>query len=88
MTVKVKFFAMLAQKLAGAFPDQYPQGLRAGLPVELELPAGCDLSELIDRLPVEPGYVFTVFVNGRARQRNHRLADGDEVGIFPPIAGG
>ena len=88
MTVQVKFFATLAARLADAFPDQYPRGLKAGSPVRVELPSGSRLAELLERLPIEPEYVFTAFVNARARERHHALADGDEVGLFPPIAGG
>ncbi len=29
-----------------------------------------------------------IFVNGVVRGDEHRLADGDEVGLFPPVGGG
>ena len=88
MTIKVKLFATLAAQLAGSFPEQYPRGLKAGSPVIVELPPGSRVADLLDRLPIDPKYVFTAFVNGRSRERHQALMEGDEVGLFPPIAGG
>jgi molybdopterin converting factor small subunit len=88
MTVNVKLFATLAQKLAHAFPDQSPEGLKAGIPIALEIPEGSRVSDLLSQLPMKKEWVLLVFVNGRARKLDHQLADGDDIGIFPPIGGG
>ena len=88
MTIHARFFAMLAQKLADRFADQYPQGLTAGAPVELELPAGTSVENLAIAYGIPLEYISVVFVNGRARDLGYALEDGDQVGVFPPIGGG
>jgi molybdopterin converting factor small subunit len=43
---------------------------------------------LEDEVGMPPDEVKTVFVNGLASELDHVLAEGDRVGIFPPIGGG
>lgn len=69
--------------------------LRAYLPeeardsgLEVELPEGATLADLLQRLGVPPDEVKTAFVNGRVRPENWSLQSGDRVGVFPPIGGG
>jgi len=81
ITVKVKLFATL-RHLAG------PPGLGIGQPFPAELPAGATVGQLIERLRLPPDEVKIVFVNGLTRTPDHVLADGDELGIFPPVGGG
>jgi len=54
-----------------------------------ELAEGTTVQKLLkNELRVPPGEVKTVFVNGVSRRFDHVLADGDRVGIFPPVGGG
>jgi len=81
ITVQVKLFATL-RRLAG------PPGLGIGQPFPVELPDGATLADLIDHLSLPPEEVKLLFVNGLIRTPEHVLADGDELGIFPPVGGG
>lgn len=79
ITVHVKLFATLRHLRPGlgigeAFPAQLPDGATVG--------------QLIQQLGLPEEEVKLVFVNGIVRDRAHRLADGDELGIFPPVGGG
>lgn len=44
--------------------------------------------EVLETLGVPEKEVKNVIINGRRRGLDHRLADGDRVALFPPIAGG
>ncbi len=57
-------------------------------PMELELPDGTTVGELLNHLGLPQDAVKVVFVNGRHAEFEQVLADGDRVGIFPPVAGG
>ncbi len=79
ITVQVKLFATLRR---------YRPGLKMGQALAVELPAGATVGQLIRELGLPGEEVRMVFVNGLVRERDHPLADGDEVGIFPPVGGG
>jgi len=81
ITVQAKLFATL-RHLAG------PPALGIGQPFPVELPEGATIGDLINRLGLPPEQVKIVFVNGLVRTPEHVLADGDELGIFPPVGGG
>ena len=78
ISVQVKLFATLRQR----FPD-----LAIGEAMELELPAGTTVSQLIQQLDL-PDQAKVVFVNNIIREEDHMLQAGDVVGIFPPVGGG
>ena len=80
MKVHVRLYAFLAERVHEAFPP--------GTPVELDLPEGSTLSTLVGQLALPEQEVKLTVVNGRLRELDYRLQPGDEVGIFPPIAGG
>jgi molybdopterin converting factor small subunit len=86
--VRVKLYATLARSAAGAILSQYPEGLRPGFPLELELPMGSTLADLVAYLALPQEQVKVSFVNGRARGLDYGLSSGDDIGIFPPIGGG
>ncbi len=50
--------------------------------------AGETVAGLIDRLGIPAEEVKIVFVNGVTVELSRPLADGDRVGIFPPVGGG
>ncbi len=79
ITVHVKLFATLRR---------YSPGLKMGQALPVELPDGATVDYLIRQLGLPAEEVKMVFVNGLVRQRDHPLADGDELGIFPPVGGG
>jgi sulfur carrier protein ThiS len=75
MPIDLKCYATLAPLMpdnAGAFPL---------LPGETVL-------DLVTRLGIDPEEVKIVFVNGLTVDLDRVLADGDRVGIFPPVGGG
>jgi len=56
---------------------------------QLTLEDGTRLGDLVEtNLEIPRQTVKTMFVNGVIRDDDYVLQDGDEVGIFPPIAGG
>jgi len=79
VTVRVKLFATLRRH----YPD-----LGVGEAMDVELPAGATVGDLVERLRLPADQVKVVFVNGVVRDEGHTLADGDEVGVFPPVGGG
>ncbi len=79
MHVQVKVYATLRR---------YVEGAGAGTRLDVDLPEGAAVAELIARLGVPAEEVRMVFVNGRARPEDWHLEAGDEVGIFPPVGGG
>lgn len=79
MRVRVKLFASLSR---------FANGARPGAPLVIELPEGATLADLIQRLQIPAEEAKLTFVNGRACPPDWQLQPGDEIGIFPPIAGG
>ena len=79
MRVRMKLFASLCRYLSDAAP---------GIPFEMEVLDGATLADLVDRLKLPREEVKVFFVNGRARPIDWPLEPGDDVGIFPLVAGG
>lgn len=79
MRVRVKVFAMLGRYITDRTP---------GAPFDVELPDGATLADLLRQLGVPQDEVKVAFVNACARPLDWRLQSEDEVGVFPPIAGG
>ena len=79
MQVRVKLFATLCRYLNHAEP---------GIPFDIELPEGAMVGDLVNRLKLPREEVKIFFVRGRARPIDWSLESGDEVGIFPLVAGG
>ena len=88
MQVSVRLFAFLTKTVSDAVLAQHPEGIRAGIPIEVALPEGSTLEDLVDYLALPREQIKVTFVNGRAQKLDYGLQPGDEVGIFPPIAGG
>jgi molybdopterin converting factor small subunit len=79
MTVYAKLFATLRR---------FRPDVKMGESIAVDLPEGATLADLIRQLELPEQEVKVVFVNGLFRTGEHRLAPGDEVGIFPPVGGG
>jgi molybdopterin converting factor small subunit len=54
----------------------------------LALAEGTSVAQLIARLGIPPAEARLVFVDGRRAEPDAILADGAQVGIFPPVGGG
>lgn len=79
ITVYVKLFATLRA---------YRPGLGIGEAFAVQAPDGATVGDLIAQLELPKDEVKIIFVNALNRGTDHVLADGDELGIFPPIGGG
>ena len=77
--VRVRVFATLRR----FFP-----GLAMGEPVPVALEEGATVRDLVARIGVPAEEVKLVFANGLACGLDHELADGDDLGLFPPVGGG
>ena len=77
--VRVKLFATLGP---------YALNGVAGAPFEMEFSEGATLGNVVDRLNLPREEVKVFFVNGRARPKDWVLEPGDEIAIFPLVAGG
>jgi molybdopterin synthase sulfur carrier subunit len=78
-TVHVKLFATLRH---------HRPGLGIGEAFPVDLPDGTTVGGLVRHLDLPEDQVKLVFVNALFQEFDHLLADGDEVGIFPPVGGG
>jgi molybdopterin converting factor small subunit len=79
ITVHVRLYATLRRLR----PD-----LSLGEALPVDLPQGATVGRLIQQLELPVDQVKVVFVNNLVRDRDHVLADGDELGVFPPVGGG
>ncbi len=80
MLVRVKLMAALRSKL--------PPGSQGGV-ATLAVDDGTTLSTLLNRLGISGGHIHLIMVNGeQAMDRDRALQNGDEVTVFPPVAGG
>ena len=73
--IQIKLFATFLEKL----PDNADL-----FPVE----EGTTVANLADRLGIDPRDVKLIFINGRKGALDSVLAEGDRVGLFPPVGGG
>jgi len=66
-----------------------PPSIRAsGAPITLEIEECATVRAAVERLNLNVERIHLIFVNGAARGLDHPLADGDRVGLFPPVGGG
>lgn len=79
ITIQVKLYATLRRH----YPD-----LDVGEAMQVELSEDATVGDLVQELELPEEQIKVVFVNGTVRKEDHRLSDGDEVGIFPPVGGG
>lgn len=81
----------VAFKLFASLTDYLPPE-RDGNRIELDVEEGTTVSELIARFRVPERSAHLVLVNGHfvppTARATRRLGDGDELAVWPPIAGG
>lgn len=78
VTITVKLFATL-KKYA-------PNGQAEGIP--LTLPAGATVRDVVDRLDIPHDQAAMLVAGDTYVQEETVLEDGQEISIFPPLAGG
>ena len=79
ITVHVKLFATLRE---------HRPGVAMGEAFAVDLPEGATVRDLVRHLGLLQAEVKVVYVNALFREMDHVLAEGDELGIFPPVGGG
>ena len=79
MKVEIRLFATLQPYLpAGAHGDG----------VSLDVPPGATVRDVMESLKIPGGLACLTVVNGRDADPEQILAPGDELALFPPLAGG
>jgi sulfur-carrier protein len=79
MKVEVRLFATLQPYLpSGAHGDG----------ISLDLPPGATVRDVVESLKIPSELACLTVVNGREVWPEQVLAPGDEVAMFPPLAGG
>jgi len=78
ITVEVSLFASLRKYHPGDGRGSF----------SFEVPEGTALNELFELLSIPEEETKMAFVNNRSQEYDYILKDGDEIGIFPPVAGG
>ena len=82
----------VALKLYASLADYLPVQARRAHRLDLELPAGITIADVIGRQGLPPAMCHLVLVNGVFVPPGERavraLVAGDELAIWPPIGGG
>ena len=76
--MRIRFFAALRERM----------GARADRSVRNGTTVGALWRALVAERPEIAKVPVRFAVNGTYVERSHRLADGDEVAVFPPVSGG
>ena len=79
MKVEVRLFATLQSYL--------PAGTR-GDRVSLVFPPGATVGDVVASLNIPSDVACLIVVNGRDAEPEQVLVPGDELALFPPLAGG
>jgi molybdopterin converting factor small subunit len=74
-------------RLFATFRSYLPAGTR-GSAVDVEVPAGTHVRELLARFDVPEKGSMMLLVNGRGADLSQVLEDNDVVAVFPAMAGG
>ena len=56
--------------------------------LDVELPEGATVLEVVNLLGLDPAEIHLVMINGVGRDLNQPLRQDDRLGLFPPIGGG
>lgn len=79
MKVRVRLFGTLGRRVPGCTP---------GEPMEIELPEGAEVRDLLLSLGLSTPRDGIVTVGGKVRKEDEALEDGDTVEVLPPLHGG
>jgi molybdopterin converting factor small subunit len=73
-------------KLMGALRNRLPNAQGTS---EMDMESRATVDSVLEKLELPAGRVHLVMVNGEMEHnRVRKLVDGDEVTLFPPVAGG
>ena len=73
-------------KAMGALRSKLPAGSQGNT---WDLESGATVATALEKLGLSTGQVHLVMVNGEMdHDKNRQLNEGDEVTLFPPVAGG
>jgi molybdopterin converting factor small subunit len=87
MKVKTRFFGPLAARLGKELEVELPEDIRLADAVE-SIFKRFGLGQLcIQEGSALRGFI-TVFINGKAFDRDATVKDGDEISFYPPVSGG
>ena len=78
MTVRLRFFALLREKLGADAVREAAAGASVGAVWRAFVQEHPEVAKVRVRFAVDEAYVET----------GHRLAEGVEVAVFPPVSGG
>lgn len=79
MKLKVRLFGTLSQK----FPDYRPL-----TGIEIEIPDGATVKDLLAHLKISEARGAAVIANGRVLHADDKMEDGSSLDIFQSISGG
>jgi molybdopterin converting factor small subunit len=79
MKIRVRLLGLLSRDVGSYDPER-------GL--ELEMPENSTCGDVAEALKLPPGKTGMFSVGGILKKRDERVADGDEVHLFMPLAGG
>ena len=77
MEIKVRLYGSLKRY------GHRKQGL-----LRFNVPEGTTVRDVLDRFNFPGSEIWIAVINGQLAQGEQRLEDRDELGIFPPVAGG
>lgn len=79
-------------KLYASLGEHLPAHVRPGNQMTLDVPADATIDQIVAPFNLPPKLVHLVLINGSyvapAERAARRLAEGDALAIWPPIAGG
>lgn len=79
-------------KLFATLTDYLPPEARNGNRLEMVVPEGSTVQQVVDRFNLPPKLVHLALVNGHyiahEKRAAHALVEGDVLAVWPPIAGG
>jgi len=77
----------ITAKLHGTLRKYLPAGSAANA-ILVDVPEGATVADLVGRLAIPPGHAKMIVCGTEQLEPGSRLHDGQELNLFPPLAGG